>query len=697
MIEDDPDSDSDQSGQHDSSSSVQFTTDDDSQPHPDTIILPVHTRPFEELLRGEPRRGKRARTKTHTFIEDSWTDLDELALERERAAQVNRLSHLDATMATDNSEQDQEERIAAAYSMYIIHDPDILSRPAADDENIETRDAIRAPDAEQFKIAIRAEVLDNLIHGTNTLTPVTQSQIQAMGQYIQIGSTVKCKRKKKGNGEPDKHKARGALRGDQLVSKMLKAGLPLPPTFSPTVKPLTFAFMLQLAITLQLIWCTADIKSAYLNVPRPSLETPILTKLEKFVAEICGLDPAQLYRVDKCLYGLPDSGRHFYKHYRDVLIAEGYTMSKMDNCLFYKITDTEKTFIVLYVDDTLIFSNKQCHIDDFSVRINRHYELTLDPKADSFLGITLVHNDDGTVTLQQHKLLQKLFREHPVKETARKSKKPSHPYGPAPPHTKPQTPDSPAVDPTQYLSLLGLLMYLTKSRPDIMTAVSFGATKSSAPTADDYQQLEYVINYLRCTPDKGHRIFINIGEAIQLYCEVDASYLVHTDSKGHTGYTIGLHPKGPFYNRSAKQTLVSTSSTHAEMRALYTLVKDILFIIYLCSELDIALILPAIIMEDNSAVVTISNEETAYLKKCKHFIMVVNYVREQLELGLISILKIKGTLNNADLLTKKLRDSSFAVKANNILGNPESNSDAGSIMEIEKGSAPGEETDYDST
>ena len=50
--------------------------------------------------------------------------------------------------------------------------------------------------------------------------------------------------------------------------------------------------------------------------------------------------------------------------------------------------------------------------------------------------------------------------------------------------------------------------------------------------------------------------------------------------------------------------------------------------------------------------------------------MVVNYVREQLELGLIQVLKIKDELNNADLQTKKLRDKSFATKADNILGSP---------------------------
>ena len=64
--------------------------------------------------------------------------------------------------------------------------------------------------------------------------------------------------------------------------------------------------MMQIAIAKELTWCTADIKAAYLNDPRSAGEIPILTKLEPFVAEICELDPNQLYRIDKCLYGWPD-------------------------------------------------------------------------------------------------------------------------------------------------------------------------------------------------------------------------------------------------------------------------------------------------------------------------------------------------------------------------------------------------------
>jgi hypothetical protein len=75
-------------------------------------------------------------------------------------------------------------------------------------------------------------------------------------------------------------------------------------------------------------------------------------------------------------------------------------MSKMDNCLYYRVNDVvETTFIVLFVDDTLIFSKGQEDIDQFSARLIRHYELMLDAKADSFLEIHIEHNDDGTVFL----------------------------------------------------------------------------------------------------------------------------------------------------------------------------------------------------------------------------------------------------------------------------------------------------------
>jgi hypothetical protein len=119
-----------------------------------------------------------------------------------------------------------------------------------------------------------------------------------------------------------------------------------------------------------------------------------------------------------------------------------------------------------------------------------------------------------------------------------------------------------------------------------MAAVSFAGTKSSKPTDRDFSDLYYVVDYLRHTESLGHIFHRRAPQPLQLHCEVDASYLTHTDSKGHTGYSISLTgPGGTFYNRSVKQTAVTTSSTQAEARATFTLTKDLNYIIALTQEL----------------------------------------------------------------------------------------------------------------
>ena len=72
-------------------------------------------------------------------------------------------------------------------------------------ENISTRDTLKAPYAEQFKEAIRKEVWD-LKKGTGILAPVSAEDVKTMKKYCLIGTTLMCKRKKKGSCLPDKHK-----------------------------------------------------------------------------------------------------------------------------------------------------------------------------------------------------------------------------------------------------------------------------------------------------------------------------------------------------------------------------------------------------------------------------------------------------------------------------------------------------------
>ena len=189
---------------------------------------------------------------------------------------------------TDNDQAETDTDIMRSYAIDTLFASEYYS---GDTEEIETIDALRAPDREQFITAIQKEI-HTLIDETGTLVPIHRNQD---GGYIEnksnkrtwkIRTTLKCKRKKKANGEPDKHKARGAARGDTLRRAMIKADVQLPTTYSPTIMPLTFSLFLQLATISKIKMATMNIKSAYLNAPLPDEADWITTTLEPHIAEV---------------------------------------------------------------------------------------------------------------------------------------------------------------------------------------------------------------------------------------------------------------------------------------------------------------------------------------------------------------------------------------------------------------------------
>ncbi len=160
----------------------------------------------------------------------------------------------------------------------------------------------------------------------------------------------------------------------------------------------------------------------------------------------------------------------------------------------------------------------------------------------------------------------------------------------------------------EYLHLLGMLNYITHSCLDISTELSCAATKNSNPTKEDFNELLLVMDYLWQTKEKGLILHPtqDKNSPLKLICHVNASYLAHSDAKSHTGYCLSFGKFGSFYSKSSKQKLVATSSTHAEIRALYTIVLDIIFTIHLCAEVGHPINLPAIIFEDNQPVLDLT-------------------------------------------------------------------------------------------
>jgi hypothetical protein len=141
---------------------------------------------------------------------------------------------------------------------------------------------------------------------------------------------------------------------------------------------------------------------------------------------------------------------------------------------------------------------------------------------------------------------------------------------------------------------------------------------------------------------------------------------LHADSKSHSGYTISFGPTGSFISKSKKQNLISTSAMHAETRAVYYLIQTLINIYVILIELKLPILLPIIVFEDNEALIYSTTNITAKNKKCRHFIMLVNYIKEQVQHGLIQFYKVPTENNTADLLTKPTFGPDFIKKRKNL-------------------------------
>lgn len=340
--------------------------------------------------------------------------------------------------------------------------------------------------------------------------------------------------------------------------------------------------------------------------------------------------------------------------------------SASDSCLFIKLEGDRRTYAWIHVDDTFVVSTHPQELVIFQDVLRKRFKITVKDTVTGYLGVQMTSLPDGSVQLLQPKLLQTIFDEFHPELSPRLSTVNA-------PQRQPSfsSSSSPRCTQTRYLHLLGALIYLTKSRPDIATAVSFAGTRSSGPTEEDFDSLLHIVKYLWNTKSSGlilHRGLKVAGADLILTCYVDASYLTHADSKSHSGYCLSFGDLGTFYSRSSKQSLVATSSTHAEMRALYTLVLDIIFIENLCRELGRPVKLPAIVFEDNLPVIDLCQSISARLKKSKHFLMLIDFVREQVLAGLIEIRKVDTLHNLADILTKIVTGPPFLAKAAAILG-----------------------------
>jgi hypothetical protein len=413
-----------------------------------------------------------------------------------------------------------------------------------------------------------------------------------------------------------------------------------------------------------------DIKGAFLNAEFGPNDHTTYIKIPKEIVEIWitqdpsaakFVDPERgdlILELDKFIYGLKQAPYKFQMHLLALLKRLGYVQQANDECLFAKHAYGCFSVISTHVDDILQTSNSRRLVDELHEGLVKEYKhITFNLEADAYLGMSIKRSKDlSRITLSQGGLIEKILDKHIDRNDHRTTRSPASDKIF---ETMDGSSNSKAVDKTNYLSLVMSLMYLARlTRPDILLPVTFLATRSTAPNANDLHEAHRICYYLAGTKNVGITIHCT---SMQVYCLCDASYAVHGDGKSHTGFIVGLGSDDNWsylHGRSGKQKLVALSSTDAEVIALTECLKQAIWLRNIIKELQITPLQKIIIMQDNKSAI-IMVQEVSKFKHSKHILTKVMYVKNMVVTQVLTVRYLSTSDMTADVLTKPVHGALF--------------------------------------
>jgi Reverse transcriptase (RNA-dependent DNA polymerase) len=464
--------------------------------------------------------------------------------------------------------------------------------------------------------------------------------------------------KKLPNGDIDKIKGRvvaGGHRQDRTLFQDSEIS-------SPTVALTSVLAMAAVAAHEGHHVMTLDHKAAYLNAEMRGPRVDMLLTPE--VAEIlCKLDPKHrrflrpdrkiAVKLKKALYGCIQSAVLWYQELASTLQEMGFRENPYDICSFTRVRNDTSDRILVYVDDLFITSKDEHILTEISDTLKAKYGAVTNTigKEHNFLGIHWDFRVAGQVSLSMDGYVNDIIKKYEVTKKCRT---------PATDRLFQTTADSPLLTSEKselFRSCVMTLYYLAKrTRPEILTAISYCATRISAPTVEDEKKLDRILSYLLFTKTK--KMILRIGPNFILKAYVDASFGVYEDGKSVTGVVIMIG-NATIYVKSGKQKIVTKSSTESEGVGISDALSQVLwtreYLIYSGFNLG-----PAVMYQDNMSTIFLANKGRSTSERSRHIKIRYFFVKHYIDSKEITIEYLPTGEMIADILTKPLHGTLFA-------------------------------------
>ncbi|GJV83156.1 hypothetical protein Tco_1523054 [Tanacetum coccineum] len=211
------------------------------------------------------------------------------------------------------------------------------------------------------------------------------------------------------------------------------------------------------------------------------------------------------------------------------------------------------------------------------------------------------------------------------------------------------------VDQTQYRSMIGSLMYLIASRPDLVFVVCMCARYQSKPTKKHLEAVKQVFRYLQGTINMG--LWYPKDTAMALTAYADADHAGCQDTRRSTSGSAQFLGDKLVSWSSKKQTSMSISSTEAEYIAMSGCCAQILWMRSQLSDYGFAYNHIPLYCDNKSAIALCCNN--VQHSRSKHIDIRHHFIREQVEKGVVELYFVRTEYQLADIFTKALPRERF--------------------------------------
>ncbi|KAJ0502796.1 putative RNA-directed DNA polymerase [Helianthus annuus] len=431
-----------------------------------------------------------------------------------------------------------------------------------------------------------------------------------------------------------KHKARLVAKGYSQ-----KYGVDYEETFAPVARFETIRIVIAVAALKGWLLHQLDVKSAFLNGDLK--EEIYVEQPEGF--EVKGQE-GKVYRLLKALYGLKQAPRSWYAKIDGYFSNNGYIKSLNEPTLYVKHSATDVIYICLYVDDIICTSSSETLIAEFKTGMKQMFEMTDLGLLQYFLGLEIKQSHEG-VFVSQEKYAQSLLNKYGMRDCKLEDV-------PMSPYEKCRFDDGEdKVDETKYRSLVGGLIYLTHTRPDLAYAVGVLSRFMQSPSKVHAGAARKVLRYVASTFKFG--IWYKKGSKVKLTGYSDSDWAACVDDRKSVGAYVFTIGDGAVSWRSKKQETVALSSTEAEYISATSATCQCIWIRRILEDLGHIQNEATTIWCDSQSAINLSRNPVQH-GKAKHIELKHHFIRDMIQQEKVILQYCNTSDQVADCLTKAL-------------------------------------------